>query len=72
MRHVSVISGHSISIGFRGLTGCQRHPRDWVSHNPSLLDGLSIKLVISKGKFSLIIFLQKHIFLAIMHQNIHC
>ena len=28
MRHVSVISGHLISIGFRGLTGCQRDPRD--------------------------------------------
>ena len=28
MRHVSVISGHLISIGFRGLTGCQREPRD--------------------------------------------
>ena len=23
-----MISGHPISIGFRGLTGCQRDPRD--------------------------------------------
>ena len=28
MRHVSVISGHTISTGFCGLTGCQQDPRD--------------------------------------------
>ena len=28
MRHVSMISGHPISTGFRGFTGCQRDPRD--------------------------------------------
>ena len=28
MRHVSVILGHPISTGFRGLTGCQRDPQD--------------------------------------------
>ena len=28
MRHVSVISGHPISTGFRRLTGCQWDPRD--------------------------------------------
>ena len=28
MRHVSVISGHPISISFHGLMGCQRDPRD--------------------------------------------
>ena len=28
MRHVSVISEHPILIGFLGLTGCQRDPRD--------------------------------------------
>ena len=28
MRHVSVISKHLISTGFRGLTGCQQDPRD--------------------------------------------
>ena len=33
MRHVSVISGHPISISFRELTGCQRDPRDLGRHN---------------------------------------
>ena len=28
LRHVSMISGHSISTGFRGLKGCQQDPRD--------------------------------------------
>ena len=28
MRHVSVISGHPISTGFRGLTGYQQDSRD--------------------------------------------
>ena len=28
MRHVSVISGHPVTTGFRELTGCQRDPRD--------------------------------------------
>ena len=28
MRHVSEISGHPISTGFYGLTGCQRDPWD--------------------------------------------
>ena len=28
MRHVSVISGHPITISFRKLMGCQRDPRD--------------------------------------------
>ena len=28
MRHVSVISGHPISMGFCRLTGCQWDPRD--------------------------------------------
>ena len=28
MRRVSVISGHPISTGIRGLTGCQRDLRD--------------------------------------------
>ena len=32
MRHVSVISEHLISTGFRGLTGSQRDPRVGVSH----------------------------------------
>ena len=33
MRHVRVISRHPISIGFRGLTGYQRDPRDLGRHN---------------------------------------
>ena len=33
MRHVSVISGHPISTGFRGLTGFQRDPLDLGLHN---------------------------------------
>ena len=28
MKHVSVISGHPISTGFRGLMGCQRDLQD--------------------------------------------
>ena len=33
MRHVNVISGHLIATGFRGLTGCQRDPRDLRRHS---------------------------------------
>ena len=33
MRYVSVISGHAISTGFRGLTGCQRDPQKLGRHN---------------------------------------
>ena len=33
MRHVSVISGHPISIGFHGLTGSQRDPQVGASQN---------------------------------------
>ena len=33
MRHVIVISGHPISIGFHGLMGCQRESRGLGRHN---------------------------------------
>ena len=32
MKHVNVISGHPISTGFHGLTGCQQDPRKLGRH----------------------------------------
>ena len=40
MRHVRVILEHPIFTGFRGLTGCQRDPRDrGVEHRLPQIDG---------------------------------
>ena len=54
MRHVSVISGHPLSTGFHGLTGCQRDPRN---------RGVSIKFYIFLNSMFLLnkIILNKYI-----------
>ena len=44
MRHVSVISGHPICTGFRGLTGCQQDPRDMGRHSLVFDDGRPLVL----------------------------
>ena len=40
MRHVSVILRHPISIGFHGLTGCRRDPRDFGFHTSTKMERL--------------------------------
>ena len=49
VRHVRVISGHPISIGFRGLTGCQRDPRDRGVTCPNLFRPFSCTLSLEDG-----------------------